>query len=954
MFDELEVQLSGKLYWKDTTEHRSVRSAYATDASVYSEYPRAVAIPAHVDDVRTLVRWAREHKQSLIPRAAGTSLAGQVVGSGIVVDVSRYFNQILEINTEDGWVMVEPGVIRDDLNHQLKPTGLFFGPETSTASRAMIGGMIGNNSCGLHSLRWGTTRDQLLGVEAVLSTGELVWIDEEGIHGSSVGWVQDVFQLVHENAELIAERSPKSTVTRRNTGYALDALLDNRQSSIVPLIAGSEGTLVFITKAKLRLRPLPPPFVAVVAVHCHSLRESLELNLLALAHGCEASELVDDVILEYAKQHPTQRTNSQFLVGEPKAILMVEFFGADEESIQTSCRGFIESCRNAGKGFAFPILQGEETKQAWELRKAGLGLIRNIPGDIQPVNLIEDCAVAVEDLPDYMDDLTDILTRHGVTFSVYAHAGAGELHVEPLLNLKDEKGRKLFREILAETSELIKKYRGSLSGEHGDGRLRGEFIPVVMGHEMLALFRQVKHIFDPDGLFNPGKIVDTPPMDAFLRVDEQPTLPLPSTTFGYGEQENILRLAEKCSGSGDCRKTELTGGTMCPSFMATREEQHSTRARANALRSYFTRPTGERKEEVKQTLDLCLSCKACQTECPSSVDITQMKADFLQHVYDREGIPLRSRLVGYFPLLMNWSQPFAILFNYLFETPWIRRTIHPLIGFHPDRSMPRLGKTTVLGWWKKRGAQTKNTEAKPLVYLFLDEFTNFQDVSLGIKTIQLIEKLGYRVDILNHVESGRTYLSKGLVRQAKQKAEKNVEVLAPFISEETPLIGIEPSAILTFRDEYPKLVSAPYQAKARHIAEHTFLFEEWFNREATRGNIEKTQFTLEERLVKLHVHCHQKAISGPLEAKKALSFVKNYRVQLIPSGCCGMAGSFGYEKEHFEISQQIGELVLFPTIRTQPLSTLIAATGTSCRHQIWDGIQRESYHPIEILHDACI
>lgn len=393
---------------------------------------------------------------------------------------------------------------------------------------------------------------------------------------------------------------------------------------------------------------------------------------------------------------------------------------------------------------------------------------------------------------------------------------------------------------------------------------------------------------------------------------------------------------------------------MCPSFMATREEQHSTRARANALRYYFTEPTAERRAEVKKTLDLCLSCKACQTECPSAVDITQMKAEFFQQVHDEEGIPLRSRLVGYFPLLMKWSQPVAILFNYVFSTPWMRRILHRLVGFHPDRSMPHLGTQTVRGWWSLHRKRQKKDTNRPLVYVFVDEFTNYQDVSLGVKTLQLIEKLGYRIEVLDHVESGRSFLSKGLVREAKRRAEANVQCYSGRLSADTPLIGIEPSALLSFRDEYPKLVGDTLRPAAEEMAKHTFLFEEWFNQEVAKGRIVRNQFTYETRLIKLHVHCHQKALVGSIAAKKALSFVKNYEVQLIPSGCCGMAGSFGYEREHFELSQKIGELVLFPTVRQQSQTTFIAATGTSCRHQIWDGTHRKSYHPIELLFDACL
>lgn len=960
--DILRKSFSGKLYFDTSTVHQQMLQVYATDASVYQEKPEGVAIPKDKEDIIQLIRWANENKKTLVPRAAGTSLAGQVVSSGIIVDISTHFTKIHEINMEEGWVIVEPGVIRDDLNAFLKDKGWMFGPETSTANRAMIGGMIGNNSCGLHSIIWGTTRDQLMAVEIIWANGETDWLDENTNSASIKSkWGEYVEQKLdsllskEENQELIEENFPKKTVTRRNTGYALDALLAqkkaNKRLDLTKLIAGSEGTLGFVTKAKLRLMPLPPKEVAVVAVHCATLRESLEINLVALEHQCAASELVDDFIMSFAAQNPQQKANSDFVVGSPKALLMVEFFGDTLEELTSKYTKFIAILQENEQGFAYPVLIGDETKKAWDLRKAGLGLLRNLPGDTQPVNLIEDCAVAVEDLPDYMDELELILQRFHVQYSVYAHAGAGELHVEPMLNLKEEKGRKDFREILKQTTELVKKYKGSLSGEHGDGRLRGEFIPQMMGEKVYALFQETKQIVDPNGVFNRGKIVDTPPMDAFLRVDSlQNTNHLPQTVFDFSAQENILRLSEKCSGSGDCRKTEITGGTMCPSFMATRQEQQTTRARANMLRNFYGDQTEAHANQLKETLDTCLSCKGCKTECPSSVDITKMKAEFLQSVYDKEGAPVRAKLIARFSQMMKLASVSPKLYNYFFGNPVFRRAANRLVGFAPERTMPLLGATTVLAWWDKHAKNTAKGNSK--VYLFVDEFTNYNDVSLGIKTILLIESLGYEVVILRHQESGRTYLSKGFLREAREKAAFNVELFAQKITKDTPLVGIEPSAILTFRDEYIDLLDGKQKEAARKIAENTFLFEEWFNREVKEGKITKQQFTFDKKVVKLHVHCHQKAISGLVEAKKAVSFPKNYEVQLIPSGCCGMAGSFGYEKEHYDLSMQIGELVLFPAVRNQDKCTLIAATGTSCRHQIKDGTGRSSAHSIEILYDA--
>lgn len=957
----LQKTFSGQLFFDSSIEHQQILQIYATDASVYQEKPEGVAIPKNKEDIIQLVHWANENKKTLVPRAAGTSLAGQVVSSGIIVDISTHFTQIHEINTEEGWVIVEPGVIRDDLNAFLKDKNWMFGPETSTANRAMIGGMIGNNSCGLHSIIWGTTRDQLMGVEIIWANGESDWLEEKANDTLTSEWQQQIENKLNnlldkqENQVLIEQNFPKKSVKRRNTGYALDTLLtqkkENRRLDLTKLIAGSEGTLGFVTKAKLRLLPLPPKEMAVVAVHCATLRESLEINLVALAHGCAASELVDDFIMDFAAQNPQQKANSDFVVGSPKAILMVEFFGDSMEELTAKYSAFIASLEQNRQGFAYPVLHGEETKKAWDLRKAGLGLLRNLPGDTQPVNLIEDCAVAVEDLPDYIDELEVILQSFHVQYSVYAHAGAGELHVEPMINLKEEKGRKAFREILKQTTELVKKYKGSLSGEHGDGRLRGEFIPQMMGQEVYTLFQETKQIFDPNGVFNRGKIVDTPPMDEFLRVDYiRKGATLPKSVFDFTEQESILRLAEKCSGSGDCRKTEITGGTMCPSFMATREELQTTRARANMLRNYYGDQTSEHASQLKETLDTCLSCKGCKTECPSSVDISKMKAEFTQSVYDREGAPMRAKLIARFSQMMKVATISPKLYNYFYSNPFLRKTANRIVGFAPARTMPMLGTTTVLSWWEKHAKNSVKTNEK--VYLFVDEFTNYTDVSLGIKTILLIESLGYEVVILRHEESGRTYLSKGFLREAQQKAAFNVDLFASKIAKDTPLIGIEPSAILTFRDEYIDLLEGKQKEAAKKIAENTFLFEEWFNREVKEGKITKQQFTFEKKVVKLHVHCHQKAISGLTEAKKALAFPKNYEVQLIPSGCCGMAGSFGYEKEHYELSMKIGELVLFPTVRQQGKCTIIAATGTSCRHQIKDGTARSSAHSIEVLYDA--
>ncbi|MGV3558824.1 FAD-linked oxidase C-terminal domain-containing protein [Larkinella arboricola] len=977
-FSSLAPTFEGDLYFDDSPEHHAMRLLYATDASVYQEKPLAVAIPKTVEDIRRLVQFARQNHTSLIPRAAGTSLAGQVVGGGIVVDCSKYFTGVLEINAAEGWVRVQPGVIRDDLNALLKPHGLMFGPETSTASRAMVGGMIGNNSCGLHSIIWGTTRHHLLEVRAVLSDGAEVTFRrlsrdefEQKCRGENVvsPLEQKIYQQIRQVLgnpavqQQIRDGFPKPTITRRNTGYALDALVpffeqhpDERPSdqsfNFCNLIAGSEGTLCFVTEAKLNLLPLPPQKSALVCAHFSTIRQSLEANLVALEHGCSASELVDDYILQLTKGNIEQAKNRDFVEGDPKAVLMIEFFADTAEEVTRRASALIAALQQQGLGYAYPVLFGTDAVKAWNLRKAGLSIMYNIPGDQKPANVIEDCAVDVRDLPDYIDELDRMAAeKHGLTLEYSAHAGAGELHVLPLINLKSEQGRQQFRDLLADTAALVKKYGGSLSGEHGDGRLRGEFIPFMIGEANFRLVQEVKKSWDPNGIFNPGKIVDTPAMNAFLRYEPDQKTGVPDTIFDFSAEENILNLAEKCSGSGDCRKTAVTGGTMCPSYMVTRRERDTTRARANILRQFLThsdKPNPFDHEEIKEVMDLCLSCKGCKSECPSSVDISRMKAEFLQHYYDANGIPLRSRLVGNFTKLMSLASLAPWAYNAIYDTPALRRMANRMAGFHPERTMPELGKTTLRQWVKSR----PRSASPQKVYLFCDEFTNYNDVEVGMKTVQLLERLGYAVSIPDHLESGRTYLSKGLVRDAQKIATENVRRLKDLITAETPLIGIEPSAILGFRDEYPDLVPQELKADAQHLAKHSLLVEEFIAQEIDKGRIAKTAFTTEKRLIKLHGHCHQKALTSLVPTKRMLSLPENYEVQLIPSGCCGMAGSFGYEKEHYDVSMQVGELVLFPTVRQQPADVLIAAPGTSCRHQIKDGTGRIAKHPAEILFDA--
>ena len=964
---ELEILLDGELYFdSNNPTHQTVRVAYSTDASVYQEMPLAVCIPHTKRDLLQLVTFADRHQVTLIPRTAGTSLAGQVVGSGIVVDVSKFFNKIIEVNVEEQWARVEPGVIRDDLNAYLRGFGLMFGPETSTASRAMVGGMIGNNSSGLHSIVWGDTRENLISANVILNDGSEV-VFEELDHGKYFNKLAqknregEIYRALNEvitnkeHIDVINSGYPKKTLTRRNTGYALDYLVDkDKPFNLCNLLAGSEGTIGLITEAKIKLRPLPPKEIGLLCVHFNDMVECMHGNVAALSFQPEASELVDKYILDFTVGHPTYQYNRFFIEGDPQALLIVEFRADTMLEIEAKAEALRQDLIRKGLGYAYPLVTGlVQTNLVWDVRKAGLGLIRNLPGDSQPVNLIEDCAVSPEDLPAYVADVQLLLQEEGVHASYYAHAGAGELHIEPFINLKSAEGKKQFRSILEKTTDLVLKYNGSLSGEHGDGRLRGEFIGKVLGEKVYKILQDVKTIFDPKGVFNANKIVNTPPMDTSLRYDTVKDGKEIKTYFDFTKDESILRLAEKCSGSGDCRKTEITGGTMCPSFMATRNEKDTTRARANMLRQFLTNSTKTNRfdhEEIKEVMDLCLSCKGCKTECPSSVDVAKMKAEFLQHYYDANGAPFRAHLIANFTKSQQLGSLVAPLYNFFSQNKFTSGLIKQVVGFAPDRSLPTVAGTTLRSWAKK---QTKRTQQRK-VYLFCDEFTNYNDTEIGQTAYNLLTALGYEVLVPPHEESGRTYLSKGFVKEAKALAKRNVTMLQDLITDETPLLGIEPSAIITFRDEYLTLVGSEQQEAAHKLAKNALMIDEFLVKEMELGHIDKRQFTTKEQHIKLHGHCYQKAFHLVGFTEKLLSFPTNFSVEVIPSGCCGMAGSFGYEKEHYDVSMKVAELVLLPAVRNAAPETLIAAPGTSCRHQIKDGVNKKAYHPVEILYNALI
>ncbi|MCS3556170.1 MULTISPECIES: FAD-binding and (Fe-S)-binding domain-containing protein [unclassified Sphingobacterium] len=967
----LAAQLEGDCY-----TDQAMRILYATDASAYSEMPLAVVLPRSLDDLKKLVAFAAAAGTSLIPRAAGTSLAGQVVGDGIVVDVSKYLNQIIEVNVEERWVKVQPGVVRDELNLFLKPYGLFFGPETSTANRATLGGMVGNNSCGSNSIVYKSTREHTLAIKGLLSDGSEAQFNAidfdtfiEKCNGETLEskLYLSIRRLLgnYENQQEIIKNFPKKSIQRRNTGYAIDLLLesepfiaDKEKFNFCKLICGSEGTLVLITEITLNLELLPPIHSGLLCVHFHSLEEALQANLVALKYKPHAVELIDHYILACTLNNMDQQLNRFFISGNPTALLVIEYVSDQKEEVIARAAMVEAEMRFLGLGYHFPLLFGEDTKKVWSLRKAGLGLLSNLPGDEKAVPVIEDTAVDVTDLPAYIHDFNQILKKHDLHSVHYAHAGSGELHLRPILNLKTAEGHAKFRLIAAEIAALVKRYQGSLSGEHGDGRLRGEFLEQMVGSKNYKLLKEVKETWDPNHIFNPGKIIDCPPMDAMLRYQAGQKTPAFKTIFRYPGQD-ILQHVEQCNGSGDCRKSQLSGGTMCPSYMATRNEKDTTRARANILRNFLTHSDKENRfdhPEIKDILDLCISCKGCKSECPSSVDMAKVKAEFLQQYQDANGIPLRSWLIARFSTLAKIGSILPAVYNFMMQSKRTSLLFKKMVGFAVERSMPEMHAYTLRKWFFNRGKSVKSTSINQIeqktVYFFCDEFTNYQDVPIGMKAILLLESLGYYVIIPEHQESGRACISKGLLRKAKRIAHQNVISLVQLISDQTPLIGIEPSAILTFRDEYPDLVDDHLLQDAKKLSRHVFMIDEFLAAEMQKGRIEKSKFKKDKKHIKLHGHCQQKAWSALKCSEEILSFPENYTVEIIPSGCCGMAGSFGYEKEHYKISMEIGELVLFPEIRKQPSDILISATGTSCRHQIKDGTAKIALHPVEILYSA--
>ncbi|MGD8426726.1 MAG: FAD-linked oxidase C-terminal domain-containing protein [Balneolaceae bacterium] len=940
------------------------RRLYATDASSYEELPEGVTYPSSTQDIISIVNWARKNNTPVTARGAGTSLAGQTTGGGLIMDTGRNMNRILELNAAQRFARVQPGVIRDTLNRAASQYNLLFGPDTATNNRCMLGGMIGNNSCGIFSIKYRTTREHILEIDAVLSDGSKATfkplsqqeLNERLALDSLEGHIyREMINLISEHREEILESYPHPNIIRRNTGYALDRLCemqpfntssDARLFNMAELLCGSEGTLAMTASAKVRLTPRDPESV-LLAPHFSSVRKALEATVQIVKENPAAVELIDDIILDATKDNIEQRENRFFLEGDPKCILIVQFDGNDSKELVRKAEQLATRLKKNNLSKASPVIsEPGNMDRVWQLRKAGLGLLMGLGSEGRTPTFCEDTAVRVKDLPEYIDDFQKILDKHQTGCVFYAHASVGELHLRPVINLQKAEGIQKMKTMAAEIADLVRKYKGSLSGEHGDGRTRAPYIEKVLGSGMMPLLKRVKQIWDPGNIFNPGKIVDPKPMDADLRYSPKYTRPKVDTHFNWRKEESFADAVELCNGAGVCRKLPESGGTMCPSYMATKDEKDSTRGRANLFRQLFSgrQQQAFEAEELHDALDLCLSCKACKSECPANVDMARMKAEFMQGWHDEKGISLAERFFGQASKLYPMASLFPGISNWMMRQPAVKDMLYQLAGISKKRDLPAFAPETFVHWFEKRNSQPKSP-SKQTVVLLVDIFTNYHEPEIGKAAVNFLEVLGYNVFIPEFHEIGRPQISKGMLAHAKKLLDANIPQLAAYTDHEMPIIGLEPSEILTLRDEYLDLCDDDQLGAARKVAGNSYTFEE-FARQAISEN--KKSVNAGNKKVYIHGHCHAKSLTGHSAIREVLQ-QSGYETEVLDTGCCGMAGSFGYEEDHYQVSMDIAELRLFPALRKLPKDAIICAPGFSCRHQIADGFQRKAYHPAVLL-----
>ena len=969
----LTQQVEGEVRFDDYS-----RALYSTDASLYQINPVGVVIPRTKADVQRTVQICYENDVPILPRGGGTSLAGQTVGQAVIIDFSKYMNQIIEVNVAEHWARVEPGIVLDELNSQLKPYGLMYAPDVATSSRANVGGTIGNNSAGSHSVIYGKTIDHVMELELILSNGESILAKamtpdqverKKTEHTLEAKIYRKVCQITHDYQDLIRQRFPR--ILRRVAGYNLDEFVINAGSKEVTpyrrddgsdqnlfnlskIIVGSEGTLATVTESKINLVPIPK-MTALNVIHFETLVESMEAVAPILECKPTAIELIDDTIINMTKGSAAFSKTSDFIQKNakgngPGAILAVEFYGESPQELISQLDNIEKKMISKGLGYAFVrCITQEEKSNVWETRKAGLGLLMGMTGDRKPVGFVEDAAVRIEDLPEYVRRFSDIIAAHDTTAAYYAHASVGLLHNRPVINLKSESDIQKMHSIAKQVKDLLIDLDGAMSGEHGDGLVRSEWIESMFGSEMYQIFRQLKQTFDPTGIMNPGKIVDGPPMTENLRFGNNYNTIKIDTYFDFSNQGGFDRAIEMCNGVAACRKT-LTG-TMCPSYIGTREEIHSTRGRANALRHVISGSLPQehfKSKELYEVLDLCLECKACKSECPSHVDMAKIKYEFLAQYHDQHGLPVRNRLFGHIDSLSDIGSKMAPFSNWLMNSSVSKWMMDKFFGIDRRRSLPNFAEETFVQWFKAQPSRT--LENRQQVVFFYDTFTNYNYPNVGQSVVKVLESAGFDVILPPKRCCGRPMISKGMLNEAIQNARHNISWLLPYAQQGLPIVGCEPSCISALTDDYVELLPGD---DSRLVAEHTLMIEEFLLKEKDR-----LRFSDLDQNILLHGHCHQKALIGLQPSLEVLNLPVNYTVNSVDSSCCGMAGSFGYEKEHYDLSMKIAETRLLEPIRSHlgdsSDNSQVAISGTSCREQIKHSTGYEPKHIVELLCEAII
>jgi FAD/FMN-containing dehydrogenase/Fe-S oxidoreductase len=971
---EIQETLAAAISTHDVRSDRVTRALYATDASVYQIVPLLVAFPATAADVAAIVRICSQSRVPITARGGGTSQAGQSIGAGVILDCSRFFNRILEINPDERWVRVEPGCVLDELNLALKPLGLLFAPDISTANRATIGGMIANNSSGARSVLYGKTIDHVLELHAVLADGSMLHarlvnkLELEAVCAQSNRegtCYQTVVRLAAEHATEIDRRFPK--ILRRVGGYNLDAFIPRNELpdgafdfNLTRLLVGSEGTLGVTVEAKLKLVELPRARATLV-VEFAGLLEALAATPLILEHQPAAVEVVDQYVLDSTRLNPEANRLRDFLHGNPAAILLIELYADQADFLPQRLARLEASLRDRGFGYHHLALTDLAAQaRVWRLRTMALGLSMAEKGDAKAISFVEDTAVAPEHLRDYIAEFLAVVARHGTNAGIYAHASVGCLHVRPVINLKTSEGVRQFEAIAAEVAELVLKYGGSLSGEHGDGLVRSPFQEKMYGSVLYQAFRELKRQFDPANILNPGKIVDAPPLSANLRYGPAYVTTSVTTTFDFSADGGLLQAAELCAGVGACRKK--AEGTMCPSFQATRDEKDSTRGRANLLRMAITGQLGFdgfTDPHLQQVLDLCLECKACKSECPTNVDMARLKAEFLDQYARRHGVRWRSRLFGHVAALGRIGCATAPVSSWLLQSRPARWIQHKLLRIDRRRMPPAFARRTLLdrvatvGRGSHDPAQDLTAGLPPSepVLLFPDTFTNFFEPDIGAAAIAVLQHVGCSVSLGPRGLRccGRPLISNGMLDQAVANAQHNVKLLYGWAIQGRPITACEPSCILTMKDDYPALLKGELRSQAEAVAAACVTIEEVLVSRLKSETANQLRRNSTARRILVQPHCHQRSLVGITPLLKLLQHIPGAEITVLDAGCCGMAGSFGYEAEHYEVSRLVGEQRLFPALRQAELDTAIVAPGFSCRMQIQHFTGRAALHPAELL-----